>query len=280
MRALANFIMQGRVQAAVVALIGLPLLSPAAVALVTLRRGTQDGALLLFWAILPVLATLYFSEVNSLLAMLSMISVVVLYGSAQLLRKTASWPATLLGIVAASAAVSLMLAQAMPGQIEQLISVVAEFLQQAQAQLPKEQRLVEANQRLVLGFMALMFALFALSALLLGRWWQSSLYNPGGFQAEFHQLRLSPLVAGLCVLSAALSSDQSFVWSNLFALPLLVTGIALIHAVVAQKKLGRVWLVMMYIGITILSSMFVLGLVLLAVLDSWIDFRSRLEAKP
>jgi len=280
MRALANFIMQGRVQAAVVALIGLPLLSPAAVALVTLRRGAQDGALLLFWAVLPVLATLYFSEVNSLLTMLSMISVVVLYGSAQLLRKTASWPATLLGIVTASAAASLVLAQAMPGQIEQLISVVAEFLQQAQAQLPKEQRLVEANQRLVLGFMALMFALFALSALLLGRWWQSALYNPGGFQTEFHQLRLSPLVAGLCVLSAALSSDQSFVWSNLFALPMLITGIAVVHAVVALKKMGRVWLVMMYIGITILSSVFVFGLVLLAVLDTWIDFRSRLKAKP
>jgi len=280
MRALANFIMQGRVQAAVVALIGLPLLSPAAVALVTLRRGAQDGALLLFWAVLPVLATLYFSEVNSLLTMLSMISVVVLYGSAQLLRKTASWPATLLGIVTASAAASLVLAQAMPGQIEQLISVVAEFLQQAQAQLPKEQRLVEANQRLVLGFMALMIALFALSALLLGRWWQSALYNPGGFQTEFHQLRLSPLVAGLCVLSAALSSDQSFVWSNLFALPMLITGIAVVHAVVALKKMGRVWLVMMYIGITILSSVFVFGLVLLAVLDTWIDFRSRIKAQP
>jgi uncharacterized protein YybS (DUF2232 family) len=280
MRALANFIMQGRIQAAVIAFIGLPLISPAAVALVTMRRGALDGSLLLFWAILPVLITLNFSEINPLFAMLSIVSLLVVLGGAQLLRKTESWPATLIGIVAISAAASLILAQLLPGEVQNFVPVVEEFLQQAQASLPPEQRLIGIDQRMVLGSMAYLFALSAVTGILLGRWWQALLYNPGGFESEFHRLRLSPLLAGLCVVSAAMSADQSLIWSNLFALPLLITGLAVVHAVVALKKMGKVWLVMMYIGVVVLANLFVLWLVLLAVLDSWIDFRSRIKVNP
>lgn len=280
MRALANFVMQGRVQAAVVAFIGLPLISPAAVALVTMRRGAQDGSLLLFWAILPVLVTLNFSEMNPLLALFSIAGLVVVFGGALLLRKTESWPASLMGIVAISTAASLLLAQLLPGHVQDLVTVVAEYLQQAQAELSPEQRLSAIDQRVILGSIAYASALGAVSGLLLGRWWQALLYNPGGFQLEFHSIKMSPLVAGLCVLSAALSVDQSYVWSNVFALPLLITGFAIVHAVVAHRSMGRVWLVMMYLGVVILPSFFALWLALLAVLDSWIDFRSRIKVNP
>jgi len=31
--------------------------------------------------------------------------------------------------------------------------------------------------------------------LMLARWWQAVLYNPGGFQQEFHQFKLQPAIA-------------------------------------------------------------------------------------
>lgn len=55
MRALAEFIMRGRPQACLVALVGVivPLIGPASVGLVTLRKGSFEGALVALWATLP-----------------------------------------------------------------------------------------------------------------------------------------------------------------------------------------------------------------------------------
>lgn len=61
MRAIAEFIMRGRMQATLVvaAAAALPLLfwlSAAASALVLLRRGMQDAVTIVVWAVLPALA--------------------------------------------------------------------------------------------------------------------------------------------------------------------------------------------------------------------------------
>ena len=58
MRGLAEYVMSGRRQAATVAVLFglipmLNLLSGAVVALVMLRKGTQEGFLIMMWALLP-----------------------------------------------------------------------------------------------------------------------------------------------------------------------------------------------------------------------------------
>jgi len=63
--------MKGRLQAALLALIGLPFLSTAAVGLVTLRLGHREGALLLFIAFIPTLLGVLFGKVPELLFWLS-----------------------------------------------------------------------------------------------------------------------------------------------------------------------------------------------------------------
>ncbi len=58
MRALAQYVMRGRMQAVIVAAVAtgsvlFAWLGAAVVALVTLRKGTNQGLYVLFWALLP-----------------------------------------------------------------------------------------------------------------------------------------------------------------------------------------------------------------------------------
>ena len=75
MRALAEFIMRGRVQATlvVVGCAALPLLfwlSAAAGSLVFLRRGFKDASSVIAWGLLPAMVMWYFGEPSTLLVFL------------------------------------------------------------------------------------------------------------------------------------------------------------------------------------------------------------------
>jgi hypothetical protein len=67
MRALAEFIMRGRLQAGTVAVLGylIPLLAPAAVALITLRKGAAEGSMILLFALSPALLSLVLGDGGS-----------------------------------------------------------------------------------------------------------------------------------------------------------------------------------------------------------------------
>ena len=59
MRALAEYIMRGRAQAALIAVLIVPVIPQAALALVTLRRGVLDGLWVGFWAFAPTLSAVW-----------------------------------------------------------------------------------------------------------------------------------------------------------------------------------------------------------------------------
>ena len=59
-------------------------------------------------------------------------------------------------------------------------------------------------------------------------------------------------------------------------LPLIISGVALVHGVAALKKLPGMWLVTFYLVLMLPYMM--QFLVLLALIDSWYDFRSRLQS--
>ena len=93
MRALAAFIMRGRVQASLVALLGnlVPLVSPATVALVTLRRGAADGLLVLMWAALPLVVAVFMIEASDMVIMTSLVGLVAVDIYSEVLRGSLSW---------------------------------------------------------------------------------------------------------------------------------------------------------------------------------------------
>ena len=95
---------------------------------------------------------------------------------------------------------------------------------------------------------------------------------------EFHSLRIKRNVA-LGLLAVALLSGSGVIvpesWILYFLMPHVFAGIALVHAVVKMRSLPVLLLVTFYI--LLMLPVAVQLVVLLALADSWFDFRSRLQ---
>jgi len=110
------------------------------------------------------------------------------------------------------------------------------------------------------------------------RWMQAALFNPGGFQKELHGLRLEYKVTLVLVLLMLMANFGVLVpdgWILYVVIPLIISGVALVHGVVARRQLSSMWLVAFY---ALLMLPIVLQLVVLAaIVDSWYDFRGRIK---
>jgi hypothetical protein len=109
LRALAELIMRGRAQACSVALLGwlLPLVSPATIGLITLRKASSEGLIVAMWAVLPWLAFYFAGDVSPLIVLLPVAVLVVVLAIAPVLRSSLSWEWTLLAAVTVSAIASV-----------------------------------------------------------------------------------------------------------------------------------------------------------------------------
>ena len=234
MRALAEFIMRGRAQACAVAFLGnlFPLISPATVGLVSLRKGSQEGVVVLLWAALPLIASYFFDQGSSLLTFISGLSLLMTLIAANVLRVTGSWQWTILTSMLTAMmvmfAIALLLSTDVDLLVDRLSTMFAELAQQQSAQVEP----FIASRPLVLGLGALMLAVSTILCLFVSRWWQAMLYNPGGFGEEFRQLRLDVRAAGLSIIAfvAALYLPTEYrFWAELMVLPLLLSGLSLMH---------------------------------------------------
>lgn len=282
MGALAKFVMGSRARAALVAVLGnlLPLLSPAAVALVVLRKGLGDGLLIGLWSILPLVAVFYLSDMAPMLIWASLGTVVVVVAGAWVLKRTASWQAALMALIAVSGALAL----AMGAALEPQLAGLQQMLQEMLARMAPQGRevMLAPEPLLLLGMLAWMMAISALGSLLLGRWWQAILYNPGGLGQEFRGLRLAaPLALALTagVVLCEFAPVDYTAWGNLLGLPLFLAGIGLVHHVVAVSHLGAHWLAVFYVCLVFLLGPVGLLLAGLGLLDSLVDVRARLARR-
>ncbi len=274
MRALAEFIMRGRTQAGIAAFVGnwIPLLTPATVALVTLRHGLTEGLKVLSWGLLPVLVLLLLNQQSVLLAINGVITVFI---AAIVLQRTVSLSRTLMALVASNVLCALLLMLLAPAFIAELVQLCIKIF----AELQKEDHLglPIPDTLFVVGLLASITAMSAAAGLVLGRWWQSLLYNPGGFATEFQQLRLSQIQALVCagaVVYSLLQSASYSMWVPVLAIPLLLAGIALVHAIAVQKRWAKPWLVLFYTAL-VLSQTLMQLLIVIAFFDVWLDFRGR-----
>lgn len=133
----------------------------------------------------------------------------------------------------------------------------------------------------------LMFMMMQVATLLIGRAWQAKLYYPGGFQRDFHGLRLHKsvaLVMALLMLASGLvdgpAASTVMQLSVLAALLLAVTGLGFVHWFAAYKKLSKLWLGALYGLMLVAFFVVVLVLALIGLLDSSLNLRQRLTALP
>ncbi|MDN6873493.1 hypothetical protein QO209_13695 [Pseudomonas citronellolis] len=278
MRALAEFVMRGRMQATLVVVAAAVLqpffwLGAAAGSLVLLRRGAGDAIGILAWALLPALAWWYLGDPTVTLVMLG--SAVL----AQVLRSSMSWNRVMLASVVLGVFFVLLLSTVSAGLVTGLAEAFGKVLPQvlSEAKLSADQQ-AELQAGLVpaiTGLLAASLQLISLLCLMLARYWQAALYNPQGFGREFRALRLAPPVAIallLGVLVVPLLGPQFAVVAPLCAVPLLLAGLALGHGLVALKRLPGFWLVLLY-GLALMLGNVIC---LVAVVDSLFDFRGRL----
>ena len=107
---------------------------------------------------------------------------------------------------------------------------------------------------------------------------QSIAYNPGGFWAEFTELRLGLVFSVICFAMSVLLrylGDEYWWWSNVFAIPLLLVAIAIAHHVVKARELAKPWLVLSYFAVFIFMPI----VMCIGFVDTWVNFRSRLQHK-
>jgi hypothetical protein len=287
MRALAEFIMRGRVQATfvVVGCAALPLLSwlcAAAGCLVLLRRGLSDSIGVLAWALLPAVVWWYFGEPRTLMVLLGS------WGLAVLLRASESWVRVLLVSVALGLLYAVVLGtvfrepiEAMALELQNLLpNVFGEVYQQMSVE--ERARLAALITPVLNGLIASLLQILSVACLILGRYWQALLYNPGGFGLEFRSLRLPKapmLVLLVCMLVGPNFGPQLAMLTPLCSVPLVFAGLALIHGLVAAKHMTRFWLVGLYVTLVLFMQLIYPLLVVFAIVDSLIDFRGRMVSK-
>ena len=283
MRALAEIIMRGRAQACAVALFGwlLPLVSPATIGLVSLRKDSSEGLIVTLWAVLPWLALYMASDVSPLMVLVPLAALIVIAVVANVLRNTASWQWTLVATGLASALAALSFGIFASADVDLVVVKVAEFFAQitAQAEISDELNF-SPDRTFVLGMLAWLIGSTAVFGLIVSRWWQALLFNPGGFQEEFHGFKLDQPVALILIafVIAGVGLPLEYrPWVELMSLPLLIAGVALVHSSVKLMGLGTHWLGLMYFGLFFIGPT---GTVLvgLGLVDSILNLRSRLAA--
>lgn len=294
MKWLANAVVQGPLQASLVtASLGLlsllvplvSLLSLAAVALVGLGRGLWVA---LRVSLIAMLLTSVFGFFVLQTPWLGVALLLVLWlptcGVSEVHRHWRSLGLTA-QVSALGALILVVAAHLFMGDPSQTWERLLDPLRQA---LVADGLLVESESIVLLssmaswltGMLAAAFMLQLLLGLFIARWWQALLYNPGGFGEEFRAYRLSRisaiLLVALLVLAGVsgggnLASDLAIVLAVLFVLQ----GLAIIHQLVAWRRLRRWWLILLYVVMFVLAPQIALLIALLGFVDVWADLRRR-----
>ena len=279
MRVLAEFIMRGRMQACLVGVFGslLPFVSVSTIGLVTLRKGAAEGFIVSLWVILPLLLSYMFSASSPFMAVVSGVALINMALVANAHRVTADWNFSL-GIATLSGVGLVCLAALLfQAEMNDFVNELEEMLATASEQSGQTMLVLTRNG--FLAFVAWVVIFNTVIGLVLSRWWQALLYNPGGFQEEFHMVRLSPKLSLVClsIFIAGLALGGNYqLWLRLASIPLLIGGLAIVHYVVQHKGFGRQVLVVIYVGLILFGPVLMVLLGALGAADSVMNFRTRL----
>lgn len=265
----------------------LPHLSAGVVGLVAMARGPLPAFKVLGLALVPVAAValgLFGSAAPVVVLALWWLSALV-FGA--LLARCADQGVVLVAIAAlallGAAALRLVTGDVTAfwaGVVERFMTLLAE----AGGELPlADPETLRQSAAVLTSVLAAGVVMNVMLTLLLARWWQAMLYNPGGFRQEFRRMGLPrggtgavALLAGLSVGAALLTPAAAGVAADVSAVAMVVLafiGLAVAHHEVARRGWPVGALVLMYLALVLLQGVALLALVLLAVVDGARDLR-------
>ncbi|MGJ0489929.1 hypothetical protein [Methylobacter sp.] len=289
---LAAYIMRGRLQAMLVAsslaLLSLiippvSIVSSASVALVTLRRGAFEGLYVLVCSSaaasllgLFLLGNYQFALLYSMVLWLPVWLISIVLREGRHLSLAVEF-AVLIGVLGV---VGFYLYEAEPAVMWK--DVLSQMVP-PNAPVDEIQRTLDVLSHYMTGVVAAGTVFGLLFGLFLGRWWQSVLYNPGGFKQEFLSLNTKPRLAmgSLAVVAVAWASSGTLsevAWNMTILLFVLYTciGTAVLHAVFASMKLGRYLVPMFYLTLFLIPHV-ILPVALVGISDAWMNLRNKIS---
>ena len=303
MRALAGIIVAGPLQAVlVVALFTvLSFLAPpltsilsyagaAALALYSLHVGARSGVIVLLGAMLVTgLLTEMLLHQGMTIAVTSLLLWFPVWLIAVVLRETRSLAMAMLALSALAMAgillVFLWFGDPSQWWLERLSGLINSLADQPEIEIDTGSlhEFAEQVAPFLTGSLAAGLSFAALTCLMLGRWWQSQMVKPGALRKEFYALRLNRMLSLLAVGIFALAalkfgsvSALALQWSLVVLVPFLFVGLAVVHATLANLEAARIWLIIIYILMSLLPQAMML-VVVTGLLDPWLDLRRRTE---
>lgn len=289
--------MAGRMQAAIfvafstllsLLLPPLALFSNAAIGLITLRHGWQQGAIyaLLGSVVLAIVSmTLKQDLISGLFSGLASYIPIVLIAS--ILAISRSWDRTI-QLVLLLSCIGVILFHIIYPEAEShwkpLLETFKPALQQVYQLSDSEMdEYITQAAHWATGTFAAAFAIFGIVSLIIARNWQAALYNPGGFGEEFRQIRVGKQAAiALLILIAfaVLTGSQLPVELIMVGIAVFMfQGLSLAHSIVKQLNLRKTWLVVLYGLMFLLLIQMIILLATFGIIDNFADFRQKLTKK-
>lgn len=305
LRRFTDFILQSRLNALGTAFLCafIPIIGSISILialLVTLCKGTFEGALVVLAATLPYLLSGYVVPVGASETQLFSLSIAVVVASnflawvfAVLIRRYGNWSFTL--------EIAVLTGVLIIGSIHILYPDIQSWWEthlntyldktvaimnnvEATDALSTEVRaqMIAATKSYATGLVTASLLFNALLQLVLSRWWQAVMFNPGGLRKELTQIRLSYIIGVLFIAGIAGSY-----WGNATVLDIMpvfyaifcLAGLSLVHSLLSEVKGSWLWLILIYLGSIWLIHISIAILSMLALLDVWMDFRKRIQLK-
>lgn len=285
MQPFGEFIMRSRRNAGLLALVFalLPFfnwLSVIIMALVTLRRGAKEGLVILFCVLLPSIVWVLYTK-NETILLNIVIGATAIWIMASVLHKTHNWSRVLILGAFIGSVIIVLLHNYIPDMNAWWQQKMLASLQKVGKEIPINSSAEFANIKQIsvvaTGLQASAILLIDLVWLVIARYWQSMLYNPGKLRPELHNIRLprwTTFAVAMMFLFAWLSKlpmliDMLPLWLLIFA----VTGLSVIHSIVAARKMSWMWLVVLYAMLFFSLPYMIVALAMVAMSDSWFNVR-------
>lgn len=298
MRVLADFVMQGRWRAvgaaAGLGALGilfppLAILSGAVVGLVALRLGMGQalfvagvGSLILGALVLALMGG---SPLVGIMA--GLVQWLPVVAMAEVLRQSISWRTTLsMAAVVAGALVlttRLLVPDLDAAWVAVGVEMLAPFMEGGGVGVEELEAALITVAPFLTGLLVGIFLLSMVLSLVIARYWQALLFNPGAFGTEFRSLQLGSSLSLAVVVLALIGhfAGMPMVLELAFILTVLffLQGLAVMHALTHTQKMNNFWLVGLYVLLVLALPQMFLLIAAMGVLDGVTNLRGRFPAR-
>ena len=285
----AQFILSGRTRAVFTAMIFIVLpffswIAAAIVALITLRKGIYEGFLVVLWTALPFVVLFVVQKEWLVFLRVVVFGSLLVWLLAIVLKRYAKW-SLVLELGAIFGVVGVAVAHVLIPHID--VWGVNHVVALTKAMnLPLNTGSLKLVAQMMAPYATGMSAMFvlisAVTELIIGRGLLAQLEKGKQFINEWLRIRLSVIAAFLLIVECVAVFIGPAIFKDFLpvvVLPFIFAGMSLVHALLNHLKVPRNILILFYV-IVILAVMFfpiVLSLlVIIAVVDSFINFRKRI----